>query len=100
MKKETKQKIFDVLTIAFLLGIVIILMASYYDAGREKGRKETVQMISELADEYEFRIWDNEGWALGASNGALNYDGSLKTLIKYSYDWDDNKIILSYENNK
>ena len=93
--KNKKRLLIEVLSMVFILAITIILMMSYYKAGREKGREETVQMLNELADEYVFYIKDEDGWQLGAGKGTTPYE-NWSAFIDHSYDADDGKIRLSY----
>ena len=95
-KMSKKEKIWAIVVSAFCVAITLILMFSMYNAGRNKGREETVQMVNELASNYTFSIKDNDGWQLGSSKGGdffPTYDASLG----HSYDWDDCKINLWYE---
>ena len=94
---KNKKRIFiEALSMVFILAITLILMQSYYRAGREKGREETVQMINEMADEYIFYIKDNTGyWQLGSGGGTTAFD-DWNSFINHSYDADDGKIRLSY----
>lgn len=83
-------------TVVAVVAFLLILNLSY-NAGRDKGRGETVDLIQQLADEYEFTIRNEDGWILGSSKGGEffpNYDGST---LMHEYDWDDCKIHLSYE---
>lgn len=88
--------------ITILLAVIIttaclLILSLTYQAGRDKGRSETVTMIQELADNYEFRMRDNDGWMLGSAKGGEffpNYDGST---LMHEYDSDDGRIHLSYE---
>lgn len=89
--------------VTILLAVIIttaclLILSLTYQAGRDKGRSETVELIDQLASEYRFtRIEDEEGWVLGSGGGGNffpNYDGST---LMHSYNWDDCKIHLSYE---
>jgi len=88
--------------ITILLAVIIttaclLILSLTYQAGRDKGRSETVAMIQELADNYEFRMRDNDGWMLGSAKGGEffpNYDGST---LMHEYDSDDGRIHFSYE---
>ena len=87
----------NVLLVVIVITASLLILNMTYQAGRDKGRSETVTMIQELADNYEFRMRDNDGWMLGSAKGGEffpNYDGST---LMHEYDSDDGRIHLSYE---
>ena len=81
-----------------LLSIVIIAVSSIllifsYTIGRDKGRDETVKMIDDIAQEYEFLIKQGD-WQLATGTNGNFYPGSSDSL-KIDYNIDDQKIHLT-----
>lgn len=96
MSKRKRIEI-TILLVVIITTACLLILSLTYQAGRDKGRSETVTMIQELADNYEFRMKDNDGWMLGSAKGGEffpNYDGST---LMHEYDSDDGRIHLSYE---
>ena len=96
MSKRKRIEI-TILLVVIITTACLLILSLTYQAGRDKGRSETVTMIQELADNYEFRMRDNDGWMLGSAKGGEffpNYDGST---LMHEYDSDDGRIHLSYE---
>lgn len=81
-----------------LLSIVIIAVSSIllifsYTLGRDKGRDETVKMIDDIAQEYEFLIKQGD-WQLATGTNGNFYPGSSDS-VRIDYDIDDQKIHLT-----
>ena len=93
-EKLDKVMLNKIAMVAAGLVIVIVMMVTSFSIGRKKGRDETVQMISNLAEKYEFYIKDEDGWTLGAAKGGLSFD-DFKTSISYEYNADDGKVNLA-----
>ena len=94
-----KKKVFvNIMLVVIMLTASLLILSLTYQAGRDKGRGETVEMIDNFLSNWNFvRVEDEDGWVLGSSKGGEffpNYDGST---LKHEYDWDDCKLRLSYE---
>ena len=98
MKKFSKRQLWALLVTVFCVAITLILMVSAYNAGIEKGRNETVDMINEDLSDYTFTIRDNDGWVCGLLSHGTKFPGSnWDDCLHTDYNWDNEKIIFSYE---
>lgn len=91
MKKDIGKK---VLLSILVIAVSVVLLLFSYEAGRDKGRDETVKMIDDLASGYDFVI-RQDGWTLGMGTDGAFYPGSSDSITA-NYNWDDYKIHLSY----
>lgn len=96
MKSLTKkERIAIYVGICIITLIVLIMPIVAYNHGLDEGREETIQILNNIADDYEFSIRDKEGWVLGAGTNGNFYKDSNDSL-KVDYSWDDCKIKLQY----
>ena len=88
----------------FVFGFIMIVVIAVYgmityhiglNRGKDNGREETIKILNEIANEYEFIIHDNDGWQLGTGTNGDFYANSSDSL-RVDYDWDDCKIRLQY----
>jgi len=94
---KRKRIMTTIALVVVMLTASLLILSLTYQAGRDKGRSETVELIDKLADEYRFtRIEDEDGWVLGAGGGGTFYPDYTGSLIT-DYNWDDCKIHLGYE---
>ena len=98
MRKISKNQIWALAVTVFCVAITLILMVSAYNAGIEKGRNETVDMINEDLSDYAFTVIDDDGWVCGLLSHGTNFPGSdWSDCLHTDYNWDDGKIKFSYE---
>lgn len=94
---KKKKILLNVTLVVIVLVASLLILDMTYQAGRDKGRSETVELIDQLASEYRFkRIEDEDGWVLGAGGGGKFYPDYTGSLIT-DYNWDDCIIHLGYE---
>lgn len=87
----SKKKICALAVAASLifLSSLSVLVVTIYNEGRNKGREETVQMITEFTDRYTIgELKDTEtGWTLGSFGGTTQFETGRKMLM-YDYGFD------------
>lgn len=96
MKKT--NKIWAIVVTVLCVVVVTVAIVDAYNKGIEKGRNETVTMINEDLDQYTFTIKSSDGWTCGLlSHGTLFPGSDWSECLHTNYDWEDGKLLFSYE---
>ena len=93
MTKEKFGKVYIyVLSICCVILMVVMVWGIFtaYKMGIDKGREETVQMVTDFTDKYNFNeIQSKENGGIMACFGSTKYfPNSNNTLLNCYYDWD------------
>ena len=95
MTTKQNKAYFIVITIC----IVWIIGLIGYCFGKNKGRKETIEVINETVKDYDFYIYDKDNYGIDYGKGMVLYS-DLDYALGYEYSRDDRKIHLNYVVNR